>query len=559
MLTHRRLKYPQHAIGTAGGAVVIGNLAQDAVIKRVAQGLVDHLVEQARQRNAMPPDGAILALALEEAIKNARPTTTVHGCPVGITCLPGREGDSLVHVVLKDAKDAANCEWATIRVQSKLPGPGDAFCLDKVDLKGSDLYGLDARGVAFKNCTFVGVEMAHSNLQGATLSQCSLQDTNLEHADCTGAKFSETSLFGTKLMDARLDRAEFRQCFVNAKTAMPEEMLPSSLRNPDDVIQPGDVLVTTSVLKLPSNIRQQTHVLHNDMPRYQSTFMRDAWFKAGLDQAGGKYTVMPGRTSANSDVYSTDWGMPQLHFESNPEVSIEGGNIFVLPNGTCVVGEESLSDRTSPDARERAIGNMREVLGAKVVVVLPQIFFHIDLHLTFLGDRWMIHSFDETVKFLNANRDSLVAKLGEKHFDTLLNANEKMAKEQEHSFVDHSIEMLKSTGYPVTKWCGSLFAEKVTGKNYPRVSSTFTNGVLVRGGPGQQSQYLVAQSDAVPKHREYVEDRCKELGLEVAYATIQLEDDEVDGATYASSVGAGVRCLLGHNPFGILNHGLRDE
>ncbi|KWT97538.1 hypothetical protein APY03_1468 [Variovorax sp. WDL1] len=495
-----------------------------------------------------PPDHAILADALCDALQRARPTATVkvNGGAAQITSLSTRDGNALVHVVLEDAEDSASFGCATVRVLAQSSSSADGLCFAKLDLSGSDLRGAD--------------------LQGVTLLQCSLQGASLEHADCTGTSFSDTNLFGTNLANARLNEVRFRKCFVNGKTALPEEMLPSSLRHPDEMIRPGDVLVTTSVLKLPHDLRKRTHVLPNETAPYKNRlhFMRDAWFKAGLDQPGGKYTVMPSEVREDrldsGRVYATDSQMPQLHFESS-HFFMEGGNVFVLPNGTCVVGEESLPDRTSEQAREQSLGKMRHVLGSEVVV-LPQIFFHIDLHVSFLGDRWMIHSFDEAVTFLTDNRDALIARLGQEPFDTLLEANKKMAIELEHSFVDHSSDLLASTGYPVSKWCGLLYAEKMKNGNYPRALSTFTNGVLVEGSPGQPNQYLVAMSNAVPEHRKYVEDRCKEHGLEVAYAELMLsdEDDEpTDGAGYARSTGAGVRCLIGHNPFGILDHPPRND
>src|SRR5215207_3493271 len=97
----------QATTGAAGQTILIGDLAQDATTRRAASTrLADRLVEQCLERGSAPPDHAVLADALDDALQRARPTATVRasGCPLSITCLSTREGDALVHVVLEDAE-----------------------------------------------------------------------------------------------------------------------------------------------------------------------------------------------------------------------------------------------------------------------------------------------------------------------------------------------------------------------------------------------------------------------------------------------------------------------
>ena len=132
---------------------------------------------------------------------------------------------------------------------------------------------------------------------------------------------------------------------------------------------------------------------------------------------------------------------------------LEGGNVFITGERRCVMGHDELrhgidrsetplaglsseqvdriAGRYNAVSREQAVSlwrarreakrEVKALLGAEALVVIPQYLFHIDLQMGYLGnEQFLIHSFAATLEFLRDREQPLRKELGDKAYEAVL-------------------------------------------------------------------------------------------------------------------------------------------
>jgi len=91
------------------------------------------------------------------------------------------------------------------------------------------------------------------------------------------------------------------------------------------------------------------------------------------------------------------------------------------------------------------------------LVVLPSYAYDLDLILSYMGNHtFILHSFSETVKFLQSHRDSLLFQYGTKWFDRILEDHIKLENALESEIVNEIERRLSKHGFQIIKCCGFL-------------------------------------------------------------------------------------------------------
>lgn len=264
----------------------------------------------------------------------------------------------------------------------------------------------------------------------------------------------------------------------------------------------------------------------------------------------------------------------------NPKLALVGNDVLHHPDG---MPEElrpntpenrSKADRAYPgvaeptqrwalwNQRKLAKADLQQLLGVEHLVLLPQLMYHIDLFVTHVGDHLLVHSFDETVKFLRENEQALIQRYGQDRFDVLLKANEAMRDRWEGEVIQVICDKLDKAGLKVHKVCGMLITEIAANGAPEGLQTLLTNGLTLDKGPGHSPIYLCAGAPNDPEHEQYFKNFCAQLGVvtRFVYGDPDDEDDPyADPQEFIRAVHGAVRCLSNTNSVAVLDTEVNDD
>jgi uncharacterized protein YjbI with pentapeptide repeats len=285
---------------------------------------------------------------------------------------------------------------------------------------------------------------------------------------------------------------------------------------------------------------------------------------------------------------------------------IEGGNIFIAAGKDgkrqCFIGNDSIVyhknkpgnidiekqyeqhkesiDRSYPDISDiekRTIlwtnrkiikREIMAILKVEKLIVIPQIYFHIDLQMAYLGENtFMVHSFDESLQFLGENAEVLIKKIGNEKYQELYSVNVKLAADLEGN-VDITERRLEKAGMTVVKCCATLFVGDEEADNIidqrgvirGKFMSSFINGITVVGADGKRHFVTTGAPDDMDLHQEYLQDLLSKK------CDVVLECIDIDpgtgfdsGMSFLEKQEGAIRCLSNTNLINVINHNHQEE
>jgi uncharacterized protein YjbI with pentapeptide repeats len=290
-----------------------------------------------------------------------------------------------------------------------------------------------------------------------------------------------------------------------------------------------------------------------------------------------------------------------IHLPHHGSCFIEGGNIFIAAgkNGKrqCFIGNDSIIyngdvpndvdlteqyekhkasiDRSYPNVsdinkktvlwlnRKTIKKQIMTILGVEKLTVIPQIFFHIDLQMAYLGENtFIVHSYEETLKFLKKDAQELMGKIGEEKFHHLYSVNENLAKIFEEN-VNVATKRLEKAGMKVVKCCATLFTGKKgevpingEGKITGGLMSSFINGVTAVAEDGTKHFIAIEAPENMNLHQRYMQEILSKNNVILECIKIDPESDYSSAIEFMEDQEGAVRCLTNSNLIDVINHNI---
>ncbi len=270
--------------------------------------------------------------------------------------------------------------------------------------------------------------------------------------------------------------------------------------------------------------------------------------------------------------------LPSVEFDSAQRHFVPGGNLIWTDNDTVLIGNDSIryeategADAVDVDPQQAAKlaqqfpgvedpqlrrhlkagraatkQELKDGLGAKDVIVIPQWAWHIDMGMALVAQRTLVvHSFDRSGDFLHDNAAELQGALGMEKWQELVHASAQL-KERFEEQISKACAKLERAGFRVVKACCMLI-EDVSPRGVPvGVHSLFSNGLSIQrnSGDGDEERtsytYLTPGTRSLAVHERHFEKACQTVGAEVRFL---VGDDGADPLADINSRQGAVRCM----------------
>lgn len=473
--------------------------------------------------------------------------------------------------------------------------------LGNARLRNADLQGADLRGAELINA-----DLEHATLMGARMSGADLSRANLRHVRFARGQVITGTFFGADLRDTDLRLARLRDALVSPATRLPAGIPhPALACTGDDVVHTNSLLHIASWMPCANALRTLATDLgvrvHHGA---KDAWLRDLYFKSvsgdlvvtyrqpDADVAQSRYVrgsdfmkehrYSNGIFEVKAKLFGKKDGVQLTGLPEHGTRFLEGGNMFITADRTCIMGNDSLlygddeeagidvpgevdmqrAAKSFPELaqsrpqlasslwHQRAVARqeVRNILGVEKLVIVPQgVLFHLDMQLAYLGGRdFLVHSYLETTKYLQKNKERIRAELGTRRYRELVASSIALTYQYEESVVDVLVRKLTKHQYNAVRCCANLFT--IADGQPDFFHSCFVNGIPVECNGTRY--FLTLNAPRVPTHREHFRNVCKTLGVEVRFVDL---DDGSDPSLLVTQTRGGLRCMTNKDLYGVLD------
>lgn len=239
-----------------------------------------------------------------------------------------------------------------------------------------------------------------------------------------------------------------------------------------------------------------------------------------------------------------------LHYSNR---ALAGGNFYAVKNTMgeeyFIIGENVITYEKifyqykhgtwSPDSQ--IIDHYRKMFNTNNIIIVPNITYHIDCQMTYVGcGTFLVHSFEETKKFFPDEYNQYVQAYKEYGvaFDIIA------AKEHQ---IERTVQLLAAKNFKVIKFCGTVYDvesehddDQMNIYGFNGIKSTFVNGIDVYSEYERQ-HYFVTIDSPLEKHKHYFCDIMRQLNIQ-PYFVRDNTGDISSTIDYISKHNGALRC-----------------